>query len=104
MLEFANIYVKVNEYKIDIQFIMKEGEENRSTEGPAFIKLVTLNDPPSVYANDSVSKCRIAEIKVTTATWDRRARTAAFAEKVNATTLVPSVNVGLIEEGMNDDQ
>ena len=46
MLEFANIYVKVKEYKIDIQFIMKEGEENRSTEGPAFIKLVTLNDPP----------------------------------------------------------
>ena len=104
MLEFANIYIKENEYKIDIQFIMKEGEENRSIEGPAFIKLVTLNDLPSVYVKDSVSKCRIAEIKVTTATGYRRARTAAFAEKVNATTLVPSVNVNLIEEWMNDDQ
>ena len=104
MLEFANIYVKVNEYKIDIQFIIKEGEENRSIERPALIKLVTQNDPPSVYANDSVSKCRKAEINVTTATGDRRARTAAFVEKVNVTTLVLNVKVGLIEEGKNGDQ
>ena len=44
------------------------------------------------------------EIKDIIVTEDRQATTDAIAKKVNITTLVSSINVGLIEEGMNLDE
>ena len=104
VLAFANIYLKSNEYKRDSQFVMKEEEKNYPMEGLTFIGLMALNDPPRVYVDHSVSKWRIAGIKVIMVTGDQPVTAAAIAKKVNIITPGSRVNVDLIEEGMNEDQ
>mmetsp|Transcript_13097 Transcript_13097/g.15135 ORF Transcript_13097/g.15135 Transcript_13097/m.15135 type:complete len:1178 (-) Transcript_13097:54-3587(-) len=104
VLAFANIYLPANEYKKDSQFIMKEEDKNYPMEGLTFVGLMALNDPPRVYVDQSVSKCRRAGIKVIMVTGDQPVTAAAIAKKVNIITPGSRVNVDLIEEGIDVEQ
>ena len=104
VLAFANIYLNKSEYKRDFQFVMKEEDKNYPMEDLTFIGLVALNDPPRVYVDQSVSKCRIAGIKVIMVTGDQPVTAASIAKKVNIITPGSRVNVDLVEEGMSMDQ
>jgi sodium/potassium-transporting ATPase subunit alpha len=104
VLAFANIYLKASEYPRDSKFIMKEENKNYPMEGLTFIGLVALNDPPRVYVDHSVEKCRRAGIKVIMVTGDQPVTAAAIAKKVNIITRGSKVNVDLMEEGMEEEQ
>lgn len=104
VLAFANIYLKADEYKRDFKFNMKEEDKNFPMENLTFIGLVALNDPPRVYVDHSVDKCRKAGIKVIMVTGDQPVTAAAIAKKVNIITKGSKVNVDMMEEGMDEDQ
>lgn len=104
VLAFANIYLNKKQYGRDSQFVMKEEDKNYPMEDLTFIGLVALNDPPRVYVDQSVSKCRVAGIKVIMVTGDQPVTAAAIAKKVNIITSGSRVNVDLMEAGMNEDQ
>ena len=104
VLAFANIYLKAKEYKRDSHFIMKEEEKNYPMEGLTFIGLVALNDPPRVYVDQSVAKCRRAGIKVIMVTGDQPVTAAAIAKKVNIITSGSKVNVDMVEQGMDEEE
>ena len=101
VLAFANIYLKVKEYKRDYHFIMKEEDKNYQMEGLTFIGLVSLNDPPRKYVDQSVAKCRRAGIKVIMVTGDQPVTAAAIAKKINIITPGSKVNVDMVEQGMD---
>ena len=104
VLAFANIYLKAKDYKRDYHFIMKEEEKNYPMEGLTFIGLLALNDPPRVYVDQSVAKCRRAGIKVIMVTGDQPVTAAAIAKKVNIITPGSKVNVDLVEQGMDEEE
>ena len=104
VLAFANIYLKAKDYERDRHFIMKEEDKNYPMEGLTFIGLVALNDPPRVYVDQSVDKCRRAGIKVIMVTGDQPVTAAAIAKKVNIITPESKVNVDLVEQGMDAEQ
>ena len=104
VLAFANIYLNGKEYKADSKFIMKEENKNYPMEGLTFVGLVALNDPPRVYVDHSVEKCRRAGIKVIMVTGDQPVTAAAIAKKVNIISKGSRVNVDLMEGGMDEDQ
>jgi sodium/potassium-transporting ATPase subunit alpha len=103
VLAFASIYLNVDEYPRDSKFVMKEELKNYPMEGLTFIGLVALNDPPRVYVDNSVEKCRRAGIKVIMVTGDQPVTAAAIAKKVNIITEGSRVNVDLIEDGMDEE-
>jgi sodium/potassium-transporting ATPase subunit alpha len=104
VLAFANTYLNERDYPKDSKFIMKEEDKNYPMEGLIFVGLVALNDPPRVYVDHSVEKCRIAGIKVIMVTGDQPVTAAAIAKKVNIITKNSRVNVDLMENGMNEEQ
>ena len=104
VLAFANIYLKTKDYKRDYHFIMKEEEKNYPMEGLTFIGLVSLNDPPRKYVDQSVAKCRRAGIKVIMVTGDQPVTAAAIAKKVNIITPGSKVNVDMAEQGMDVEE
>ena len=103
VLAFASIYLNINDYPRHSQFVMKEELKNYPMENLTFIGLVALNDPPRVYVDNSVQKCRKAGIKVIMVTGDQPVTAAAIAKKVNIITEGSRVNVDLIEEGMDEE-
>jgi sodium/potassium-transporting ATPase subunit alpha len=103
VLAFANIYLSAEKYPRDSKFIMKEELKNFPMEDLIFIGLVALNDPPRVYVDNSVEKCRKAGIKVIMVTGDQPVTAAAIAKKVNIISKESKVNVDLVEEGMDED-
>lgn len=104
VLAFANIYLNDKEYKKNSQFVMKEENKNFPMENLTFVGLVALNDPPRVYVDHSVEKCRRAGIKVIMVTGDQPVTAAAIAKKVNIISKGAKVNVDLMENGMNEEQ
>jgi sodium/potassium-transporting ATPase subunit alpha len=104
VLAFANIYLNEKDYPRDSKFIMKEEDKNFPMEGLTFIGLVALNDPPRVYVDQSVEKCRNAGIKVIMVTGDQPVTAAAIAKKVNIITKHSKVNVDMVENGMDEEQ
>jgi len=74
--------------------------------GFVFIGLVSLNDPPRMYVDYSVLKCRRAGIKVIMVTGDQPLTAAAIAKKVNIISDDKDtiVNVDLIEKGMSSEE
>lgn len=104
VLAFANVYLKASEYPRNSKFIMKEENKNFPMENLTFIGLVAMNDPPRVYVDHSVDKCRKAGIKVIMVTGDQPVTAAAIAKKVNIITKGSKVNVDLMENGMDEDQ
>ena len=104
VLAFANIYLRAKDYKRDYHFIMKEEDKNYPMEGLTFIGLVALNDPPRVYVDQSVTKCRRAGIKVIMVTGDQPVTAAAIAKKVNIITPGSKVNVDMMEQGMDEEE
>jgi sodium/potassium-transporting ATPase subunit alpha len=103
VLAFANVYLPAKEYKKDSKFIMKEENKNYPMENLTFIGLVALNDPPRVYVDQSVEKCRRAGIKVIMVTGDQPVTAAAIAKKVNIISRGSKVNVDMMENGMDED-
>jgi sodium/potassium-transporting ATPase subunit alpha len=103
VLAFANIYLNADQYPKDSKFIMKEELKNFPMDDLIFVGLVALNDPPRVYVDHSVEKCRRAGIKVIMVTGDQPVTAAAIAKKVNIISKGSKVNVDLIEEGMDED-
>eukprot|EP00344_Euplotes_crassus_P005805 CAMPEP_0196998080 /NCGR_PEP_ID=MMETSP1380-20130617/3549_1 /TAXON_ID=5936 /ORGANISM="Euplotes crassus, Strain CT5" /LENGTH=1183 /DNA_ID=CAMNT_0042414523 /DNA_START=32 /DNA_END=3583 /DNA_ORIENTATION=- len=104
VLAFANIYLNEKEYKSGSQFVMKEELKNYPMENLTFVGLVALNDPPRVYVDHSVDKCRKAGIKVIMVTGDQPVTAAAIAKKVNIISRGAKVNVDMIEEGMDPEK
>jgi sodium/potassium-transporting ATPase subunit alpha len=102
VLAFANIYLSAEEYPRDSKFIMKEELKNFPMDDLIFVGLVALNDPPRVYVDNSVEKCRKAGIKVIMVTGDQPVTAAAIAKKVNIISKGSKVNVDLVEEGMDE--
>lgn len=104
VLAFASVYLPASDYKSDYKFIMKEELKNYPMENLTFIGLVALNDPPRVYVDNSVEKCRKAGIKVIMVTGDQPVTAAAIAKKVNIISEGSRVNVDLMEQGMDEYQ
>lgn len=104
VLAFASIYLNADEYPRDSKFVMKEELKNYPMEGLTFIGLCALNDPPRVYVDNSVDKCRRAGIKVIMVTGDQPVTAAAIAKKVNIITEGSRVNVDLMENGVAEDE
>ena len=106
MLAFARVYLDPSEYPKDFKFNMKKGEYNFPMENLCFIGLVSLNDPPRMYVDYSVDKCRGAGIKVIMVTGDQPVTAAAIAKKVNifSDDEETIVNVDLIEKGYTSEE
>ena len=104
VLAFANIYLNKREYPENSKFVMKEEDKNFPMENLTFIGLVALNDPPRVYVDHSVEKCRKAGIKVIMVTGDQPVTAAAIAKKVNIISKGSKVNVDLMENGLDENQ
>lgn len=99
VLAFARIYLNESEYPREYEFNMNKDQHNFPMKDLCFIGLVSLNDPPRMYVDYSVDKCRAAGIKVIMVTGDQPVTAAAIAKKVKIISDDPDtiVNVDLIE-------
>ena len=104
VLAFASIYLNADKYPRDYKFIMKEEMKNFPMEDLTFIGLVSLNDPPRKYVDQSVLKWKKAGIKVIMVTGDQPVTAAAIARKWNIISSGSRTNVELIESGMNEEE
>lgn len=104
VLAFARTYLDPSEYPRDFKFNMTKDQYNFPMEDLCFVGIVSLNDPPRMYVDFSVEKCRTAGIKIIMVTGDQPVTAAAIAKKVNIISKDSIVNVDLRMQGMDEEK
>jgi sodium/potassium-transporting ATPase subunit alpha len=99
VLAFARVYLDASQFPREYAFNFDKGAYNFPMENLCFVGLVSLNDPPRVFVDHSVDKCRAAGIKVIMVTGDQPVTAAAIAKKVNIIREGSVANVDLIAQG-----
>lgn len=102
VLAFSYMWLSPDEYPAEKAFDMDEDSGDYPMENLIFCGLMSLNDPPRMYVDHSVEKCRRAGIKVIMVTGDQPVTAAAIAKKVKIITRneggAYKVNVDLKEQ------
>ena len=83
---------------------MTDQHHNFPMDDFVFVGLVSLNDPPRRFVDNSVTKCRRAGIKVIMVTGDQPDTAAAIARKVNIISKHSTTNVDLRDRGVDAEQ
>ena len=104
VLAFSQLYLPPDQYPANFEYDMTDQHHNFPMDDFVFVGLVSLNDPPRRFVDNSVTKCRRAGIKVIMVTGDQPDTAAAIARKVNIISKHSTTNVDLRDRGVDAEQ
>ena len=104
VLAFSQLYLPPDQYPANFEYDMTDQRHNFPMDDFVFVGLVSLNDPPRRFVDNSVTKCRRAGIKVIMVTGDQPDTAAAIARKVNIISKDSRTNVEMRDRGVDAEQ